>query len=186
MGSREFIVGVVSGGLVAVALGCGPTTGPLGESMDTGTTTSEATTSDGDANDTGGSDGTEPGTTDAADESEGSANDGAGSSTGPLVGDVEMYGACAEGDCAPGLTCAIVSFEPAIAICTAQCSDPALDCEPPPDGRPATCGAFTHTPPDPFCAIECDADTPCPDGMHCALESPPFSAPFYCVPDELE
>lgn len=171
MGSREIIGAVVSAWLVG---GCGPTTGPLGESMDTGTTT-EPASSDGDGDE-------DRGTTGAVDEGEGSTDDAAGSSTGPLMGDVEMYGPCSAGDCAPGLSCTVVSFDPPATICTAECFEPARDCDAPPDGWSATCGAFTHMPPDPFCAIECDADTACPEGMSCALESPQFSPPFYCVP----
>ena len=184
MASREFI-GVAATWLVAVVMGCGPTTGPLGESMDTGTAL-DGTSSDGDSDDMQGLDAGESGTTDGAEGSEGSTEDSADTSTGPLVGDVEMYGACSEGDCAPGLLCALVSFDPATTICTAECLDPARDCAAPPDGWSATCGAFTHMPPDPFCAIECDAETPCPDGMSCGLESPPFTAPFYCLPEQVE
>lgn len=177
MGSREFIGAVVSAWLVA---GCGPTTGPLGESMDTGTTTSEVTSSDGNGTDTGGSEGTESGRTD---DREGSTDDGDASSTGPVVGDVEMYGSCSEDNrCAPGLSCTPVASGAGATICTAQCTDPVLDCDAPPDGWSATCGAFLHVPPDPFCAIGCDEETPCPEDMSCGLDSPPF----YCVPGDLE
>jgi len=180
---------------LTVAIGCGPTMGPEEDSA-LDSTGHAVATGGRDSSETNGSAGSDDSDdSDDSDSDGGEADTGTGttteapvgsSSTGAPIGDVEMYGACAGDDCVAGLQCTTVAFVKGGAICTAQCSDPARDCDTPPDGGAATCGAFTHMPPDPFCAIACDEETPCPEGMSCGLESPPFSPPFYCVPGQLE
>lgn len=118
------------------------------------------------------------------------ASDGAGatssdSTTAEPTGTTPMYGACTgTEECLPGLLCAPISAREGSSgwICTAECSTPAMDCVPPPAGWEAVCNGFFHeVPPDPFCAIGCDAALACPEGMSCGT-GVPFTEPYYCVP----
>lgn len=159
-------------------LACGPLVSPSGS-------TSEASAG-GTSTTLGASSGIPGAETSAEGGTSVDESSGVGSSSG-VVGTVPMYEACEgaeQGNCLPGLFCTPIGQfdgEPYFA-CTAQCSDPIVDCETPPSGWTAVCNGFLHDfGPDPFCAIGCDADGGCPPGMVCGDETPPFVPPFYCL-----
>ncbi|MBL4687674.1 MAG: hypothetical protein JKY37_23970 [Nannocystaceae bacterium] len=156
----------------------GPTISPPTDTVVEGST--------GEVTDPGPGLSTSPSTTDSGDAQTSTGVDrDPGTSTGSAPS-VEMYGECggrAALTCLPGLLCAVVSLaDGARSICSRQCGDPANDCDPPPVGWSPVCAAFLHDPPDPFCAIGCNDDGGCPAGTSCGDE-PPFSLPYYCVPD---
>lgn len=166
--------GLVLAGLLA----CGPTVSPSGSdgsgsmgSEGTGAATAESQTNTSSPDPTGSA------TTTGAD---------SGTQSTGMVGTIPMYGTCdlQAPACQPDLLCAVVGLREGVAtsICTAQCLDPAADCEPAPEGWAPVCNGFFHDmPPDPFCAIGCGADQACPEGMICGTEVP-FTPPYYCIP----
>jgi len=159
---------------LALAMACGPAVGPSDSSESSSGGSGEGSTLASGVTSTFGMD----------------ASDGAGttssdSTTGEPTGTTPMYGACTGTEqCLPDLLCAPISTPTggsSGSICTAECSTPAIDCVPPPAGWEAVCNGFFHEiPPDPFCAIGCDAELGCPEGMICGTGIP-FTEPYYCV-----
>lgn len=180
-------IGRVSG-VAAVTLaswiGCGPSVAPSGPE---GSTSDEG--SSGAAGDDDAASASETSASGAVDDGAGmgTSDGGLDPSTGSsgAVGTAPMYESCVGTDeCLPGLTCTpIGTLDGAdFQVCTAECGDPRLDCDAPPDGWDAVCNGYFHMPPDPFCAIGCDDEGACPPGMVCGDAQPPFTPPFYCLP----
>lgn len=184
--------------LAVVAVACGPTVSlddprPPPPASDSSTTLvlpsleTTATTGSTDSGTTSTSSGGGAATNGAAEEDDGPLLDVLGPSYDlpPPPMDVPMYGPCWEdGQCEPGLECVVMAYGKLIqySICTRECVDPAVDCEPAPLGWSATCALHVMDGQLDVCAIACDEMMSCPGMTWCVeLFGPKGESQLVCT-----
>ncbi|MEX1368311.1 MAG: hypothetical protein AB1Z98_34590 [Nannocystaceae bacterium] len=182
--------------MVMAVGGCGPTVS-LDDPRDPGVSTgSFSTGTRGPSSDTVGTTaassstrGTSAGMVDTEDEGSESSRLDVASRTfdlGAPPRDQPMYAPC-DGDeqCMAGLECVVLAYGQSFdySICTAQCTDPTVDCEPAPRGWEPTCALHVKDGQADVCAIACGDERECPPQQWCSqLFGPGGRTQTVCVP----